>query len=47
MSAPALKAALEDLLRSRRLQEDAPPLRGEDRRLRPPSTVAQTSALEI
>ena len=35
MSAPALKAALEDLLRSRRLQEDGPPLRGEDRRLSP------------
>src|SRR5437867_12145170 len=29
----ALKAALEDLLRARRLQNDAPPLRGEDRRL--------------
>jgi hypothetical protein len=29
----ALKAALEDLLRARRLQADAPPLRGEDRRL--------------
>lgn len=32
MSAPALKAALEDLLRARRLQLDGPPLRGEDRR---------------
>lgn len=28
----ALKSALEDLLRARRLQADAPPLRGEDRR---------------
>jgi RecA DNA recombination protein len=46
MSAPALKAALEDLLRSRRLQEDAPPLRGEDRRLRPLATgVAAVDAL--
>jgi hypothetical protein len=35
MSSPALKHALEDLLRARRLQKDAPPLRGEDRRLRP------------
>lgn len=34
----ARKAALEDLLRSRRLQEEGPPLRGEDRRLRPLST---------
>jgi len=31
----ALKAALEDLLRRRRLQDDGPPLRGEDRRLCP------------
>lgn len=30
---PATKAVLEELLRSRRLQADAPPLRGEDRRL--------------
>ena len=46
MSAPALKAALEDLLRSRRLQEDAPPLRGEDRRLRPlPTGVPAVDAL--
>lgn len=29
----ALKSALEDLLRARRLQAEAPPLRGEDRRL--------------
>jgi hypothetical protein len=39
--APSLaerKRALEDLLRARRLQADAPPLRGEDRRLRPLST---------
>jgi recombination protein RecA len=32
------KRALEDLLRARRLQAGAPPLRGEDRRLRPLST---------
>jgi len=32
------KRTLEDLLRARRLQADAPPLRGEDRRLRPLST---------
>jgi hypothetical protein len=32
------KRALEDLLRERRLQADAPPLRGEDRRRRPLST---------
>ena len=39
--ASALKIALEDLLRTRRLQADAPPLRGEDRRLRPfPTGVA-------
>jgi hypothetical protein len=31
----ALKSSLEDLLRARRLQAQAPPLRGEDRRLRP------------
>ena len=30
----AAKLALEDLLRTRRLQADAPPLRGQDRRLR-------------
>jgi len=37
----ALKHALEDLLRARRLQRDAPPLRGEDRRLRPlPTGIA-------
>jgi len=35
MAASPLKAALEDLLRTRRLQEDGPPLRGEDRRLSP------------
>jgi hypothetical protein len=46
MSAPALKAALEDLLRSRRLQEDAPPLRGEGRCLRPlPTGVPAVDAL--
>jgi hypothetical protein len=32
------KRALEDLLRARKLQRDAPPLRGEDRRLRPLET---------
>jgi hypothetical protein len=32
------KRALEGLLRERRLQRDAPPLRGEDRRLRPLTT---------
>ena len=31
----ALKSSLEDLLRERRLASQAPPLRGEDRRLRP------------
>lgn len=31
----ALKSSLEDLLRTRRLQAQAPPLRGEDRRLSP------------
>jgi hypothetical protein len=36
---PERKRALEDLLRVRRLQTDAPPLRGEDRRLRPLSTA--------
>ena len=33
--APALKESLEELLRARRLQAEAPPLRGEDRRLQP------------
>jgi hypothetical protein len=33
-----LKAALEDLLRARRLQADDPPLRGQDRRLTPLAT---------
>lgn len=42
----ALKAALEDLLRARRLAADAPPLRGEDRRLRPvPTGVAAIDAM--
>lgn len=37
----ALKQTLEDLLRLRRLQADAPPLRGQDRRLSPlPTGVA-------
>ena len=40
------KRALEDLLRARRLQADAPPLRGEDRRLRPLATgIAEVDAL--
>jgi len=41
MSSYALKNTLEDLLRARRLQRDAPPLRGEDRRLLPlPTGIA-------
>jgi RecA/RadA recombinase len=40
------KRALEHLLRERRLQHDAPPLRGEDRRLRPLATgIADLDAL--
>lgn len=40
------KRALEDLLRARRLQADAPPLRGEDRRLHPLSTgIAEVDGL--
>jgi hypothetical protein len=35
MPTTALKTALEELLRNRRLQDDAPALRGEDRRLSP------------
>lgn len=39
--ASALKSALEELLKARRLAAAAPPLRGEDRRLRPvPTGVA-------
>src|SRR5574341_2243632 len=42
----ALKAALEDLLRARRLQADGPPLRGEDRRWTPLATgIAPLDAL--
>ncbi|HEY7513287.1 MAG TPA: hypothetical protein VIC87_02355 [Vicinamibacteria bacterium] len=42
----ATKAALEDLLRARRLQRDGPPLRGEDRRRHPlPSGVGALDAL--
>jgi hypothetical protein len=42
----ALKSALEDLLREKRLQAAAPPLRGEDRRLSPlPTGVAEVDAL--
>jgi hypothetical protein len=45
MASP-LKIALEDLLRARRLQAEAPPLRGEDRRLRPlPTGVAAVDSL--
>jgi hypothetical protein len=36
--AESTKRALEELLRARKLQRDAPPLRGEDRRLRPLET---------
>jgi recA bacterial DNA recombination protein len=44
--ASALKNALEDLLRARRLQAEAPPLRGEDRRLCPlPTGAAAVDAL--
>jgi hypothetical protein len=40
------KRALEDLLRARRLQAAAPPLRGEDRRRRPLATgIAELDAL--
>lgn len=47
MSSPAsTKAVLEDLLRARRLQSDGPPLRGEDRRLRPlPTGIGTMDAL--
>jgi recombination protein RecA len=47
MGSPAtVKAALEDLLRHRRLQADDPPLRGEDRRPRPLATgVREVDAL--
>src|SRR5262245_25891216 len=42
----ATKAVLEDLLRTRRLQRDSPPLRGEDRRRHPlPSGVSAVDAL--
>ena len=46
MAVPALKAALEELLRARRLQEEGPPLRGEDRRLSPiPTGIRDVDAL--
>lgn len=46
MHAAATKAALEELLRTRRLQAAVPPLRGEDRRSRPIGTgVASLDAL--
>lgn len=42
----ALKSSLEDLLRARRLQADAPPLRGEDRGPSPlPTGIASIDAL--
>ncbi len=43
---PSTKQVLEDLLRARRLQREAPPLRGEDRRLHPLATgLLQVDAL--
>ena len=46
LSPPATKATLEALLREKRLQAEAPPLRGEDQRLRRVSTgVAEVDAL--
>ncbi|HSD27081.1 MAG TPA: hypothetical protein VLL75_07225 [Vicinamibacteria bacterium] len=45
-AAPPTKAALEELLRARRLQAEAPPLRGEDRRHVPIATgIAAVDAL--
>jgi RecA/RadA recombinase len=44
MPAP-LKAALEDLLKTRRLQAELPPLRGEEQRLRVQSGIAPLDAL--
>ena len=41
----ATKAALEDLLRTRRLQAEEPPLRGEDRRSPVPTGIAPIDAL--
>src|SRR5260221_439821 len=42
----ATKSALEDLLREKRLADDAPPLRGEDRRRRPlPTGIASIDGL--
>lgn len=42
----ATKRELEALLRARRLQRESPPLRGEDRRLRPlPTGLAEVDAL--
>jgi len=44
--ASATKSALEDLLREKHLAADAPPLRGEDRRLRPlPTGIAPIDGL--
>lgn len=44
--ATPLKAALEDLLRARRLRSDAPPLQGEDRRFSPlPTGISSIDAL--
>ena len=45
-SPPATKASLEALLREKRLQAEAPPLRGEDQRLRRvPTGVVEVDAL--
>ena len=45
MSASALKTQLEDLLKARRLQRDAPPLRGERRQTPLPSGLAALDEL--
>jgi hypothetical protein len=46
LSPPATKATLEALLREKRLQAEAPPLRGEDqRRRRVPTGMAEVDAL--
>ena len=45
-SPPATKATLEALLREKRLQAEAPPLRGEDQRIRRvPTGIAEVDAL--
>jgi recombination protein RecA len=45
MSIPAVKAALEDLLKAHRLQADAPPLRGERRVSALPTGIAAVDQL--